>query len=151
MILSKQKRSAATAWLERVNPLQGLTIAQAKSIFDIARAHGSPLLQKIYDEIELTDPVLMTCVERRQSALSGLDYRFVASSSEDETLANEQRDALDKFVNGIENFWSFSKRRLAKFNGCSSDKFVLHLKECEWRYNHRNDDLSKLLKKIIKR
>lgn len=54
-------------------------------------------------------------------------------------------------VNGIENFWSFSKRRLAKFNGCSSDKFVLHLKECEWRYNHRNDDLSKLLKKIIKR
>lgn len=27
-------------------------------------------------------------------------------------------------VNGIENFWSFAKRRLAKFNGCDSDKFV---------------------------
>ena len=35
-------------------------------------------------------------------------------------------------VNGIENFWSFAKRRLAKFNGCSSAAFVLHLKECEW-------------------
>ena len=33
-------------------------------------------------------------------------------------------------VNGIENFWSFAKRRLAKFNGCSSAVFVLHLKEC---------------------
>lgn len=34
-------------------------------------------------------------------------------------------------VNGIENFWSFAKRRLAKFNGCDSDKFVVHLMECE--------------------
>ena len=54
-------------------------------------------------------------------------------------------------VNGIENFWSFAKRRLAKFNGCSSDAFVLHLKECEFRYNHRNDDLFKIIKQIFKR
>ena len=32
-------------------------------------------------------------------------------------------------VNGIENFWSFAKRRLTKFNGCNSAAFVLHLKE----------------------
>ena len=54
-------------------------------------------------------------------------------------------------VNGIENFWSFAKRRLSKFNGCSSDKFVIHLKESEWRYNHRNDDLVKELTRILKR
>ena len=54
-------------------------------------------------------------------------------------------------VNGIENFWSFAKRRLAKFNGYASDKFVLHLKECEFRYNHRNEDLFKLVSKIFKR
>ena len=40
-------------------------------------------------------------------------------------------------VNGIENFWSFAKRRLAKFNGVSRKTFLLHLKECEFRYNHR--------------
>lgn len=33
-------------------------------------------------------------------------------------------------VNGIENFWNFAKGRFAKFNGCNSDAFVLHLKEC---------------------
>ena len=33
-------------------------------------------------------------------------------------------------VNGIENFWSFAKRRLANFNGCSSAAFMLGLKEC---------------------
>ena len=52
-------------------------------------------------------------------------------------------------VNGIENFWSFAKRRLAKFNGCASDKFHIHLKECEFRYNHRDDDLLKLVIKIF--
>ena len=104
MILARPKRSAATAWLERVNPLQGLTIAQAKSIFDVARAHGSPLLQKIYEEIELTDPVLMTCVERRQSALAGLSWRAVANASAaDDAKAEEQRKALEDFANGIEN------------------------------------------------
>ena len=42
------------------------------------------------------------------------------------------------------NLWfvrSFAKRRLAKFNGCSSDRFVVHLMECQWRYNRRNADL----------
>jgi transposase-like protein len=29
-------------------------------------------------------------------------------------------------VNGIETFWSYAKRRLAKFNGCSSQTFILH-------------------------
>ena len=53
-------------------------------------------------------------------------------------------------VNGIENFWSFAKRRLAKFNGCASDKFVLHLKECEFRYNHRDEDLLPVVKKLFK-
>ena len=36
-------------------------------------------------------------------------------------------------VNGIESFWSFTKRRLAKFNGVKAN-FPLHLKDCEWRW-----------------
>ena len=36
-------------------------------------------------------------------------------------------------INGIENFWSFTKRRLAKFNGVKKN-FAMHLKESEWRY-----------------
>jgi len=34
-------------------------------------------------------------------------------------------------INGIKSFWSFTKRRLAKFNGVSVS-FELHLKESEW-------------------
>jgi len=48
-------------------------------------------------------------------------------------------------INGIESFWSFVKRRMRKKNGVRKDKFLLHLKESEWRWNHRNDDLYKIL------
>lgn len=52
-------------------------------------------------------------------------------------------------VNGIENFWSFAKRRLAKFNGVSRKTFLLHLKECEFRYNNKGGILG-ALKRFIK-
>ena len=52
-------------------------------------------------------------------------------------------------VNGIESFWSFAKRRLAKFNGLSDQTFFLHLKECEWRFNQRNYNIyAKILKSL---
>lgn len=41
-------------------------------------------------------------------------------------------------INGIESFWSFVKRRMSKQNGVRKDKFLLHLKESEFRWNHRN-------------
>lgn len=44
-------------------------------------------------------------------------------------------------VNGIESFWSFAKRRLAKFNGLTDQTFFLHLKETEFRFNRRNQNL----------
>lgn len=48
-------------------------------------------------------------------------------------------------INGIESFWSFVKRRMRKQNGVRKDKFLLHLKESEWRWNHRNDNLYQIL------
>ena len=42
--------------------------------------------------------------------------------------------------NGIECFWSYAKSRFSKFNGLTNDKFIVHLKESEARFNHRDDD-----------
>jgi transposase len=44
-------------------------------------------------------------------------------------------------VNGIESFWSYAKRRLVRFNGVPPHTFFLHLKETEFRFNHRRDNL----------
>lgn len=51
-------------------------------------------------------------------------------------------------INGIEAFWSFTKRRLAKFNGVKT-LFQLHLKECEWRYGKSSDNMFKELKEMM--
>ena len=52
-------------------------------------------------------------------------------------------------VNGIESFWSYAKRRIAQFNGVPKNKFILHLKESEWRFNHRSDNIYKVLMKEL--
>lgn len=51
-------------------------------------------------------------------------------------------------INGIESFWSFTKRRLAKFNGVAKN-FDLHLKECEWRWSKNFDILLHEIKKLL--
>ena len=40
-------------------------------------------------------------------------------------------------VNGIECFWSYTKRRLSKFNGLTDAKFILLLKENEYKLTER--------------
>ncbi len=52
-------------------------------------------------------------------------------------------------INGIENFWGLAKMRLAKFRGLSRATLRLHLKECEFRFNHRRDNLYQLLLKRV--
>ena len=54
-------------------------------------------------------------------------------------------------VNGIESFWSYAKRRIAKFNGVPKNKFILHLKESEWRFNHRHDNIYLILMKELRK
>jgi len=53
-------------------------------------------------------------------------------------------------INGIENFWSIAKTRLAKFRGIHKSTFYLHLKECEFRFNYRNRYLYEMLLKIVR-
>jgi transposase len=54
-------------------------------------------------------------------------------------------------VNGLENFWGIAKTRLVKFRGLAPDKFYLHLKETEFRFNHRQTDLYSLLLKNLRK
>jgi len=46
----------------------------------------------------------------------------------------------DVYINGIEGFWSFAKENMAKHHGVSPGKFLLYIKEMEWRYNNRDED-----------
>lgn len=74
----------------------------------------------------------------------GLDGYIHASVNHSE----EYVDKKGNHLNGIEAFWSFAKRRITKFNGIARTTLPLHIKECEFRYNHRKD-FAKALKLII--
>ena len=53
-------------------------------------------------------------------------------------------------INGIEGFWGLAKVRLTKFRGLSKNTFYLLLKECEFRFNYRDQNLYSLLLKIYR-
>ncbi len=55
----------------------------------------------------------------------------------------------DVYINGIEGFWSFAKENMAKHHGVSTGKFLLYIKEMEWRYNNRSNNLFELLLKYM--
>jgi transposase-like protein len=52
-------------------------------------------------------------------------------------------------INGIESFWSYVKRRMKKHNGIPKNKFLLYLKESEFRFNNRNKNLFDIMRKIV--
>ena len=63
---------------------------------------------------------------------------------------NKPRHFVEKsvYINCIEAFWRFIKRRLIKFNDVKQN-FELHLKECEWRYNRALPQLLASLKLLV--
>lgn len=58
------------------------------------------------------------------------------------------RSKYHSHINGIEGFWSFCKHKLYNYRGVSKSNFPLYLKEMEWRYNHRNENMLQLLTDI---
>jgi len=53
-------------------------------------------------------------------------------------------------INGIESFWGYAKHRLVKFKGIPKEKFALHLKETEFRFNLRGQNLYHILLKELR-
>jgi len=64
--------------------------------------------------------------------------------------ANEFARGGGIHINGIESFWGTAKTRLAKRRGIRPHLFYLHLKECEFRFNHRQDNLYQLLLEMLR-
>jgi transposase len=56
-----------------------------------------------------------------------------------------------RHINGIESFWSYAKGRLMKFHGIPKTTFYLHLKECEFRFNYRNQNTYKLVLEMLRK
>jgi transposase len=48
-------------------------------------------------------------------------------------------------IKGIEGFWSYAKEKFRKYHGIKKHNYPLYLKEMEFRFNHKNENLFNLL------
>ena len=76
-------------------------------------------------------------------------YRSLKRLGKHHTISHGKRFPKTKnHINGIEGFWSYAKHVLYDYRGVSKYHFPMYLKEVEYCFNHRNDNLLKLLVNI---
>jgi len=75
----------------------------------------------------------------------GYDKHYRVDHGKDEFVNGKSH------INGIEGFWGYSKTRMSQHRGINKKYFYLHLKECEFRYNYRNEDLYQKILKILRK
>ena len=103
------------------------------------------LMQVINDKVD-KDSIMYTDGFSSYDGLVDWGYRrhyHVNHSTDEFVAASNHRN----HVNGIESFWGYAKNRLVKFQGIMKDDFILHLKECEYRFNMRGQDIYRSLLK----
>jgi len=66
-------------------------------------------------------------------------------------LHQEQWAAHPPRSNGAESFWAYTRRRMSKFKGLRKQMFYLHLKETEFRFNHRHANLYNTLLRLLRK
>ena len=77
-------------------------------------------------------------------ALGGIKHFFIRHDGEDAPGGKHRPASAD-------NFWSYVKTKLNRYYGVSGPRFNLYLKEMEFRYNHRKEDLRKVIRDILKK
>ncbi len=142
----------------RVKGKRGRGAAGKTKVFGIFKRNGAVYTEVVADCTKKTlqavirgrvslDAVVHSDKWRGYDGLVDVGYskHFRVNHSADEFASDNSH------INGIESFWSYAKRRLQKFNGVSEHTFYLHLKECEYRFNHRHENLFRLLLKLLER
>ena len=119
----------------------GIFKREGKVYTEIVPDCSAKTLQRIIRGFADIESVIHSDGWRGYNGLVDLGYEkhFRVDHSKDEFSKGSA-----KHINGIESFWSFAKHRLAKFKGIPKHLFYLHLKETEFRFNNRDQDLYKL-------
>ncbi len=53
------------------------------------------------------------------------------------------------YMNRVDGFWTWARDRFIKYFGVSSINFPLYIKELEFRYNHRDQDIFEIITRFI--
>ena len=137
-----QKRGRGT-WKQ---PVFGVFEREGRVYTELIPDAKSATLRKVIRGRVSLESALFTDGWRGYSGLLDMGYEKHFRIDKSKSFSNQN----GVHINGIESFWSFTKRRLAKFNGVKST-FILHLKECEWRWRKEPKEMEKELWKLLKK
>jgi transposase-like protein len=139
---------------KRVRGKRGRGASGKIKVFGLLKREGKVYTQVVPDVSARTlqgiikrniepDSIVHTDYWRAYDGLVDLGYKkhYRVKHSADEFVNKKSH------INGIESFWGYAKHRLQKFKGLKSEYFDLHLKETEFRFNNRKEDLYKILLK----
>ena len=118
-----QNLQLSTNWRAQYNPLRGLTLPQVVALLEAAERGNYARLQWLYRFIEKRNPTLRAVLQRRQAALTRLDWDIrltadAATPPHPRALAARQAAALREAYDRIENLReAITFLALAEFRG----------------------------------
>jgi transposase len=119
----------------------GMKKRGGKVYTQVVKNCSAAMLVPIIKELAPDDSVLYSDEWKAYDGLVNVGYKeHHRVKHSDDVFANGRAH-----VNGIENFWGIAKTRLLKFRGLHRQHFYKHIKETEFRFNHRHDDFYMLL------
>ena len=104
-------------------------------------------------------PVIAECCAAAATIFTdgGTVYRGLSKLGYNHKFVNHNQMEFARIENGlkittnrIEGFWGWTRVRLTKFKGIKWDSLHLHVAESVWRYNHRHENLYKILLKELR-
>jgi transposase-like protein len=128
---------------------------KSKDITCLLEDQATYLKTPVFGVIQCNDKICTMIVRRTNmnSASHWTNSENTIAENNDNLNLHNKEDYLygsESFINGIESFLSYARQRLMKFHGIPDSTFYLHIKECEFRYNFRNENIYPVLLKIIR-
>ena len=140
----KRKYERGRSTKEKV-PVFGLLKRNGQVYTQIVPDVSRSILMKIIRSKVLTRSKVFTDSWRSYDSLVIDGYRHYRINHSKEFTKGKRNH-----INGIESFWSYAKGKMRKHYGITPKRFYLHLKEMEFRFNHRNGyNLPNLIEKIL--
>jgi transposase len=131
-------------------PVFGIFKRDGKVYTELVPDCSKAVLQRAIRGKVSLDSVIHSDGWRGYDGLVDLGYKkhLRVDHSRDEFVGRRDRS---NHINGIEGFWGYAKTRLARFRGTHTHTFLFHLKECEFRFNHRRENLYHVLLKLCRK
>lgn len=79
-------------------------------------------------------------------------YAYILLEDNSDPMIFDEKNCrvMDRdYLNGIKGFYSYIRHWFYWYNSIPREFFYLYLKEVEWRFNHWDENLTRLLKKIL--